>query len=476
MKKPTRLLIIFIMIFVTVACQLAGGDIAVSLATFTPTMDPALQETQTLAASTLQFTPDVTPSRTRTPTDEPGVLFHDDFSDSESGWYESFGFSEYGDVAYRAGGLELIDQPDTVLSIAYRDEIFHGDTEIEVEEVPLVDDSTDNYAFGVGCRIAYDGEMRASGYLFFVHSYGDGMIARINRGVITNLTEWTRFDRINGGDYPNTITAVCSGSTLSLYVNGGLVVSAEDTSFSYGEVLMFLESYDDTEQAALRFDNLYVRQPGTEGHTSQSGSVQGPSTGQGSADSTILFTDDFSDSRSGWGLNDNEYGQVNYADGALTISSYVPRSLFESTLDQVFDTGVAINVTAVPLSGPANNEYQFGVGCRIALDDDGLISGYYFIYLASGDAVIVQADHDIYTVLARSEATLPVAVIGTPVNMTAICAGSMLMMLVEDVVVVMADDSTYSEGSINLFVQSNQDSASVQFDDLSVTEALTHGN
>jgi hypothetical protein len=476
MKKTTRLLIIFIMIFVTMACQLAGGDIAVSLATFTPTMDPAVQETQTLAAATLQFTPDVTPSRTRTPTDEPGVLFHDDFSDSESGWYEPFGFSEYGDVTYRAGGLELIDQPDTVLSIAYRDEIFHGDTEIEVEVVPLADDSTDNYAFGVGCRIAYDSEMRASGYLFFVHSYGDGMIARINRGVITNLTEWTNSDRINGGEYPNTMTAECSGSTISLYINGRLVVSTEDTSFTYGEVLLFLESYDDTEQAALRFDNLYVRQAGSDVQGSQNGSIQGPSADQGSDDALILFTDDFSDSRSGWSLNENEYGQVSYTDGALTISSYVPRSLFESTLDQVFDSGVSINVTAVPLSGPANNEYQFGVGCRIALDDDGFISGYYFILLASGHAVIARVDHDTYTVLAQSEQVFAAAEIGTPVNMTAICAGSMLMVLVDDQVAAMADDSAYGEGRINLIVQSNQGSASVQFDDLSVTEALTPGN
>jgi hypothetical protein len=237
-----------------------------------------------------------------------------------------------------------------------------------------------------------------------------------------------------------------------------------------------LESYDDTEQAALRFDNLYVRQAGSDVQGSQNGSIQGPSADQGSDDALILFTDDFSDSRSGWILNENEYGQVSYTDGVLTISSYVPRSLFESTLDQVFDSGVSINVTAVPLSGPANNEYQFGVGCRIALDDDGFISGYYFILLASGHAVIARVDHDTYTVLAQSEQVFAAAEIGTPVNMTAICAGSMLMVLVDDQVAAMADDSAYGEGRINLIVQSNQGSASVQFDDLSVTEALTPGN
>ena len=65
---------------------------------------------------------------------------------------------------------------------------------------------------------------------------------------------------VNMGDAQNHIRADCIGNTLTLFVNSQQVSTAQDSSFTGGDVGLFAGTYD-TPGTDIYFDNFMVTAP-----------------------------------------------------------------------------------------------------------------------------------------------------------------------------------------------------------------------
>lgn len=182
-----------------------------------------------------------------------GVLFKDDFSDTSSGWDRvdvSEGVTDYADGVYRI--WVNTDSTDVWANPG----LNFNDTTIEVEATKV--GGPDDNDFGVICR--YEDE--SNFYSFIVSSDGYYAIVRVLDGTQEILGEEDMMpsDTINLGNATNDIMADCIGSTLTLYVNGSQLISANDSSFSSGDVGLLAGTFD-TPGTDIHFDNFVVRQP-----------------------------------------------------------------------------------------------------------------------------------------------------------------------------------------------------------------------
>ena len=74
------------------------------------------------------------------------------------------------------------------------------------------------------------------------------------------LVDFSESDAIRQGNAANQIQATCDGSTLELSINGQRLATADDSTFTSGDIALTATSYEDTP-TEIRFDNLVVRQP-----------------------------------------------------------------------------------------------------------------------------------------------------------------------------------------------------------------------
>jgi len=181
------------------------------------------------------------------------VLFEDDFSDQNSGW--EVGDFESGSVGYKGGRyfVTSLGNADTMWGVAGRS---FGDVAIEVEATQVSAPDNYNNDYGVLCREQGDG----SGYYMLVSGDGYYGIAKGQDGDFEWLVEFTESGAIHQGNATNRIRAVCDGSTLALFVNGQRLATAEDGSFSEGDIGLTATSYE-SAPTEVHFDNLVVREP-----------------------------------------------------------------------------------------------------------------------------------------------------------------------------------------------------------------------
>jgi len=198
--------------------------------------------------------------RTPPPIGEPGggkpvVLFQDDFSNPKSGW--EVGEYDAGKVGYGDGYYYVVSYGDanTMWGVANRS---FTDVVIEVDATQVSGPANNNTDYGVICRTA-DPE---SGVGYYLLISGDGYYA-IAKGTDAGyewLVDFTESSAIRQGNATNHIRAVCSGSKLSLTVNGTLLAEAEDSEFTSGDIALTATSYE-SSTAEVRFDNLVVTAP-----------------------------------------------------------------------------------------------------------------------------------------------------------------------------------------------------------------------
>jgi hypothetical protein len=74
------------------------------------------------------------------------------------------------------------------------------------------------------------------------------------------LVDWTKSNAVKQGNATNRIKAVCNGSTLELIVNGQRLTSAEDSTYTKGDIALTATTYEDAA-TEVHFDNLTVRNP-----------------------------------------------------------------------------------------------------------------------------------------------------------------------------------------------------------------------
>lgn len=178
----------------------------------------------------------------------------------------------------------------------------------------------------------------------------------------------------------------------------------------------------------------------------------------------ILFRDDFEDPNSGWEIGDYDAGSVGYVDGYYFVRSVERGKTMWGAALQNF-TDVVIDVDAIQVLAPPNDNNDYGVVCRLQPNGDGyylVISGdgYYAIYRAVEGEFEPLVDFAPSDVIWQGNATN---------HLRVICRGTYLALLVNGELVAKTDDATFAGGDVGLTATTYEDEPTeVRFDNLVV--------
>jgi len=181
------------------------------------------------------------------------VLFQDDFSNTGSGWEE--GDFDYGSVGYGDGFYKVVSsgQGETMWGAAYKD---FTDVVIDVDATVISGPTNYNNDYGVVCRMQENGD----GYYLLISSDGLYSILLGAGDSFNPLVDWTESSTIKQGNTSNHIQAICSGSNMTLVVNGKELVKTQDSTHASGDIGLTATTYESTP-AEVHFDNLMVTKP-----------------------------------------------------------------------------------------------------------------------------------------------------------------------------------------------------------------------
>ncbi len=189
------------------------------------------------------------------PTEDPNILFSDDFSSKSSGWdtvQNDQGMTDYDQDGYRIQVLETSTDYWANPGLSGL-----GDVSITVDVKKLA--GPDDNDFAIQCRYIDTQNF----YAFIASSDGYYGITKLVGGTqeLIGQEELLPTDAIkSGADVVNTLRADCVGSTLTLYINGTQVTSVQDTTFTSGDVGLMAGTFD-TAGTDILFDNFVVRKP-----------------------------------------------------------------------------------------------------------------------------------------------------------------------------------------------------------------------
>ncbi len=181
------------------------------------------------------------------------ALFKDDFAKSDSGW--STFSSTNGSVDY-AGG-------EYVMTIA-RDKWFvwgnPGETTLSNVHIEVTAKNTSgvgDLSFGIMCNYADDTHY----YYMGIDTQGNYAIAKTEGATetfLTNNDQWGQSDKIKTDASSYRLGADCgSDGKLTLYVDGQVIDTATDTTYTTGDVGLFGWT-DATANAEVHFDDVVV--------------------------------------------------------------------------------------------------------------------------------------------------------------------------------------------------------------------------
>jgi uncharacterized repeat protein (TIGR02543 family) len=181
------------------------------------------------------------------------VLFSDDFSNPNSGWVTYDGSD--GRVMYSNGCLYVKDYISYSGSMYAEAQRYFTDFVLEVETW-LVGGTNDNW-HAVGCRMVDED----NSYAFSISADGYYMIDKEVNGDVIPLVYPTSSYYINQGvSAVNLIHIECIGSSLSFSVNGHLLDTVTDSTFSGGDICLVANALAGT-YTEVAFDNLVITEP-----------------------------------------------------------------------------------------------------------------------------------------------------------------------------------------------------------------------
>jgi len=183
----------------------------------------------------------------------PTVLFSDDFS-GDTGVWDTFSDSN-GSVFYENGWLHIIDQTAVAYCTYTMAHQYFTDFILEVE-TKLVDGTDDNWH-----AVTVRAQDEDNYYDFGISADGYYNLIKVVNGQNVTLVAPTRSSYINEGwGVTNLIHIECIGSNLSLSVNGHLLKTVTDATFTAGDIGLDAHSLagNFTE---IAFDNIVVTEP-----------------------------------------------------------------------------------------------------------------------------------------------------------------------------------------------------------------------
>ncbi|MBM3181274.1 MAG: zinc-ribbon domain-containing protein [Chloroflexi bacterium] len=237
-------------------------------------LTPSAEEAPALPAAqpeptTISFPPPTSIPPTESPTtpttdtsSDIKVLIADHFDDPTSGW--TTGSDKNHDGNYYDGGYRLsVFGTDSWHYIQY----LQGDSRGNFNDFTLEFDlsSTSNSGFG---GIVFRRSAPYNFYVFEVSPNGSFALHRADqasRETWKILIDWTSSRLIARGQTPNVLKVSVSGETISLYVNGQFLTSAQDGTYDSGWIGLFAartpDDYRNGITAGYFFDNVRMTYP-----------------------------------------------------------------------------------------------------------------------------------------------------------------------------------------------------------------------
>ena len=206
-----------------------------------------------LLAATLLACAPASPTPTLSPFEGRNVLLRDDFTVPDVAW-TLFDTAE-GAAYIRQGELTLEDRGQGIGIYTQRLNQSWDDVVINVQLRQVA--GTQNNWMGVLARQ----QDEQNYYLFALSADGYYLILRVKEGVATALAGPTSDEYINPGQDANHLQVRCEGDTLALSVNGLLLASRTDDTFTAGQVALFADAIAAYETTTVAFDSLVISEP-----------------------------------------------------------------------------------------------------------------------------------------------------------------------------------------------------------------------
>jgi len=283
-----------------------------------------------------------TPTPTATPEPElEGVLIHDTFVDTGSGWvpsqeYDNYYIGYHEPEWYHVEVQELNDYASVVLEGQIFDDVT-AETEAFVEETLSAPDG--DFRYGL--------VMRRSGRQFYAFTIS----SRTQRWAVlksspTSLVELQVGDlETIGATGKDTLRVDASGPTFTFHINGQRVAQVEDGDYASGELGFFVQTFD-APRTHIHYDSLIVRQVQVK---------------------DLMFDDNFQDLGSGWeqqefdnyylGYHEPEWYHVEVQAQHDSAMVFIPQQTFNSV---TAETEAFVEET---LSAP-EGDFQYGLALR----------------------------------------------------------------------------------------------------------------
>ena len=184
---------------------------------------------------------------------EAEVLLSDDFSDSTSGWSE-YDLGVEGTAAYDNGQLKLRNYTSDELSTGSWLMQSFSDFNLEVE-TKLISGSDDNWH-----TVGFRAQDEDNSYEFGISADGYYTLVKWVDGESTILKDVTYSDYINTGQgETNTMCVLCDGNVIKAYVNGHLLVSVTDNTYTSGYLSLACTCLGGGNLSQIVFDNLEIK-------------------------------------------------------------------------------------------------------------------------------------------------------------------------------------------------------------------------
>lgn len=184
----------------------------------------------------------------------------------------------------------------------------------------------------------------------------------------------------------------------------------------------------------------------------------------------VIFQDDFSVSRDGWGTLDNPESSVEYDEGRLRMRLYEKNYVVWSRPNDENYDSVHIEVTAI--NNNTHTTTAFGIVCGQHGED---WSFYYLAITAGGEYAIIRAtagEEDVYLTNNGKWGTSSfIKEDADTYRIGADCDGGRMTLYVDGHRIASANDTAYPTGHVGLFTWSgeNVSSADMSFDDFIMT-------
>lgn len=169
------------------------------------------------------------------------VLLSDDFSYYTGALIEN-------EVCKVSGGKYVMDyqKDEGKLYWSWTGESF-SDFSYQIKATKVT--GPDKWGYGIIFR-AQDVD---NGYEFAVSGLGDYYVGKVESGTYQDILKWTVNSAINKGNATNILQVTAKGNTLSFYVNGTLLTTITDSTFTSGHVGTLAYA-----QVLTEFDDLKV--------------------------------------------------------------------------------------------------------------------------------------------------------------------------------------------------------------------------